>query len=136
MTEAKTFADKYSGAKSINLKSGSLRFFGEWFGKPLENYHTILEINYIELEDCLAITFDDKEILSVWNPYGITCNKKQFKIEKATWLRWAWYKYGCTKTPDNLLFVEFFRFNGVLTGRSNTECFDFSRLQEPAVEIF
>ncbi|HEX8549724.1 MAG TPA: hypothetical protein VF691_22380 [Cytophagaceae bacterium] len=135
MTEALQFIKKYSKRNS-HLKSGSLCFFGVWFGKPLENYHTIKEINYLEIEDCIAITFDEGEILSIWNPRGLICDKDQFKIEKASWMRWVWYPYGSKKTPDNLMFAEFFFENGKIKGRSNANCFDFSTIQGPALQIF
>ena len=135
MTEALQFINKYSKLGN-NIKSGSLCFYGAWFGKPLENYHTIKEINYLEIEDCIAITFDEGEILSIWNPRGLVCEKNQFKIEKASWIRWMWYSYGAKKTPDNQSYAEFFFEEGKLRGRSNTTVFDFSNLQGPAVQIF
>jgi hypothetical protein len=135
MTEASLFFEDNKNHPE-QLKSGSLRFYGTWFGKPLENYHKITKLNYIELEDCLVFEFDEGEILSVWNPQKITPENNRFSIKEASWIRWTWFDYGKDKTPEHLLFIEYFQNKNVTTGRSNVEWFKFENLTLPALEIY
>jgi hypothetical protein len=135
MTEAKKFfEDKKFHPEQ--LKSGSLRFYGTWFGKPLDNYHKTIRLNYIELEDCLVFEFDEGEILSIWNPKQILMENNHFSIREASWVRWTWYDYGKDKTPEHLLFIEYYQNKNTITGRSNVESFKFKNLAIPALEIY
>jgi hypothetical protein len=135
MTEAKQFFED-NKSQPEKLKSGTMRFYGTWFGKPLDNYHKINRLNYIELEDCLVFEFDEGEILSVWNPKKITLENNIFSILDASWVRWTWYDYGKDKTPEHLLFIEYYQNQNKITGRSNVDWYTFENLVLPAVEIY
>lgn len=104
----------------LKLKSGSLRFWGEWFGRPYDNYHNINNLLLFKDENfqVLEIQFGQDEVLSIWNPKGIIIDDKNFIIEDAEKLRWEWYSYGDPKIKDNRYFKEFIKGNEKLVRSS------------------
>ena len=44
-----------------HVHSGTLRFWGAWFGKPHDNFHTIVRANADG--DCLILHFNEEETL-------------------------------------------------------------------------
>lgn len=48
---------------------GTFRIFGEWFGRPYDNYHKISECNY--KDDILKMIFDTGETIKLWQPSHI-----------------------------------------------------------------
>jgi hypothetical protein len=82
-----------------------LRFFGDWFGKPYDNYHIIVSS---EAEgDMLSVGFNENERLTVWNPNGFVTDRKTFRIATAQRVRWEWYLYGRRRIPENLRFLDY-----------------------------
>lgn len=77
---------------NIVTNGGTMCFYGEWFGRPYDNFHKIIKANYEN--DCLNIYFSNGEILSVVNPLGITNEENCFKIEKASKVVWQFNPYG------------------------------------------
>ena len=65
---------------NIVTKGGTMCFYGEWFGRPYDNFHRIIKANYEN--DCLNIYFEKGEILSVFNPIKIINEEKRFEIKK------------------------------------------------------
>lgn len=61
------------------IKSGTLRFFGDWFGRPMDNYHRCMNVSYEN--DTLKFTFDDNYLLFVENPFEIRIEKQHFSIK-------------------------------------------------------
>lgn len=104
-------------ARTINRasrrsKSGSLQFFGEWFGRPWDNNHSIVaaEAN----GNRLRLTFDDDETLDVWDPEELELESDQpFVIRSASRARWEWFSYGEPKTPDNRHYIEYRNGNAI-----------------------
>jgi len=47
-------------------RSGTLRMFGDWFGRPMDNVHNVVGAE----SGCeqLTLTFNNGETLNVWNP--------------------------------------------------------------------
>jgi hypothetical protein len=88
-----------------NIKSGTLRFWGEWFGRPYDNIHTLVRCECAH--DVLRLYFYESEILSVWNPKALTVNRETFQIMDADRVRWEWFSYGRPKITANLYFQEF-----------------------------
>jgi hypothetical protein len=123
--------------KSIpNVKKGSLRFYGEWFGRPHDNTHTLVR-GEVE-NDRLRLFFDQGEILSIWFPRGLSIDKSTFKIKTATRVRWEWYYYGRSQVSSNLYFMEFERSGLGITASSNIDSYQPSlnpTIFHPAVEI-
>jgi hypothetical protein len=88
-----------------NIKSGTLRFWGEWFGRPYDNMHTLVRCEFTH--DVLTLHFNEGEVLSVWNPKALTINRWTFQIADADRVRWEWFYYSRPKTAANLYFEEF-----------------------------
>ncbi len=51
------------------FKGGSLRIFGDWFGRPYDNIHILKTFSFVD--DILTVTFDDDETLIIWK--SISC---------------------------------------------------------------
>lgn len=72
-----------------NIGRGTLRFHGDWFGRPMDNCHVPKSI---EVEDqVLRIGFDDNSVLEVETPSGFEIQNKVTAILRA---RKVIYKYG------------------------------------------
>lgn len=84
---------------------GSLRFWGEWFGRPYDNFHRPVsaELN----GNVLTICFENGERCTVYEPSGIVNEPNDFHIEYASKIVWEWYYYGREKTPENLCRLEY-----------------------------
>lgn len=83
-------------------KSGTLRFFGEWFGRPYDNYHQVTSAHHNLEEDILTIRFKGGETCIINNPRGIVSTHRVFCVEKASAITFSWYLYGSEKVDDNL----------------------------------
>ena len=118
------------------LKSGSLQFYGDWFGKPMDNFHTIIDAD--SNEDIINIYFDEGERLIVYSPSDVSIGHDIFQIKKADKIRWEWYSYGQDKTEDNKYYLEYTCENSQVTGKSNVDWYtpEFNTQAEaPAVKI-
>lgn len=104
MTEAEQIASRILNALP-NIKCGTLRFWGSWFGRPYDNRHQIVDC---EAEgEILLVRFDQSELLSVFSPRDASINEKTFRIDDADRVRWEWFYYGRSKTLENRYFKEF-----------------------------
>jgi hypothetical protein len=106
MTEIESLLAKYKHGKP-DIKTGSLRFFGDSFGRPGDNQHTIVKIDYQAQDDCLIIRFNAGETLFVWQAKGIKADKDNFLIQSANRVRWEWFYYGRPQTPENLYYQQY-----------------------------
>ena len=122
-----------------NVKSGTLRFWGQGFGRPYDNIHTLVSCD--ATDDCLRLRFDLGEVLAVWNPVGVEINATEFRIRCAVAVRWTWYYYGRPQTPENLFYKDYAKKDGGIAFRTNWEqkpgtgTLD-SAATFPAVEMF
>ena len=98
MISLKSIAEKFT-RHEIQLKSGTLRFSGQWFGRPMDNYHRITENRFDEVTNVLEIDFDAGEKLLIWNPVNYSISEQEFTITEATKVRWEWCHYGDTQKP-------------------------------------
>ena len=78
---------------------GSLRLYGEWFGRPNDNYHKILLC--IFKDGILKIKFDAGETIKIWNPNNITFNNNELIIKDSTCVEFLRYYYGKPQTKEN-----------------------------------
>src|ERR1700751_2220433 len=100
------------------VKTGTLRFWGKWFGKPYDNCHRVISCD--ATDDCLRIRFDEGEVLTVWDPVMVEIDARKFRIGNASAVRWTWFYYGRAQTPENLFYEDYvlqedgvaFRTNG------------------------
>ena len=114
-----------------NMKQGSLQFWGEWFGRPYDNIHTIVDAAVIE-DNSLAFTFDQREKLSVWDPKGLYFDKNVFRVKKASKILWQWYYYG--NPPGDFHFIQYEDMgNNILVSAGKVETdFPKKRILDPA----
>ena len=84
--------------------NGSLCVFGDWFGRPMDNYHQL--ISHEEKQHYVRLSFNEGETLEVWEPSGIRFEGKSFVIQQACRVRWEWFYYGRPKLPENRFFIE------------------------------
>jgi len=104
MTDAEIVADRLS-MRLPNIKSGTLRIWGEWFGRPYDNIHTITAA--IAEGDRLVISFDQGETLIIESPNNAAFDQGKFQITTASRVRWEWFSYGRDRLPENLQFLDY-----------------------------
>lgn len=117
------------------VKRGTPRLFGVWFGKPYDNWYTIIGCHVIDSH--LIIYFDNDMLLHVWSPSGVTCNKEIFKIVDADKVRLEWC-LNRQPRPLDACFMELVKRDGALDALPRGEgLFSIFRpsLEEPAVEV-
>jgi hypothetical protein len=120
-----------------HIKAGTLRFFGEWFGRPYDNMHVIKSAEV--KDDCLIVTFDQNEVLSIWNQSGFKINEKEFQIDSASRVIWQWYYYWRPQTSENLYYFDYLFEGNELMAKTNVDFYE-AQLQpnqnESAVKIY
>lgn len=118
-----------------DVHSGTLKFFGAWFGRPMDNVHT--PVSAVDRGGKLEVRFDQNETLEIWEPSGLAVDGRTLRIPKAKKVKWSWYYYGRPQTPENLLFEEFEAIEGRVLVRTNSPfAIGEVRIHEPAVEIY
>jgi hypothetical protein len=119
-----------------HVKSGTLRFWGEWFGRPHDNYHRIVGCECEE--NLLKLHLNEGETLSACSPVGVIVSPTKFKIAKAERVRWEWFYYRRPKVAANLYFEEFVNSPDGIAASTSADWykaeFGASR-SKPAVEI-
>jgi hypothetical protein len=123
--------------------AGTLRFFGDWFGRPRDNIHVLTDVEVVD--DTLVLRFDAGERLRIWHPRGLELRRREYPhptlvIAEASRVRWESYYYGRPQTPENLRFIDYTAGAGRVDRTTNWE----THLQEqstedsslPAVELF
>lgn len=96
------FIDAKELSKIINdlavKPGGTLRFYGEWFGRPYDNYHKILECVF--KDEILYIKFDAGETIKIWNPNNIILNNDELIIKNSTCVEFLRYDYDKQLTKE------------------------------------
>jgi hypothetical protein len=96
--------------KTVNLTikhSGTLRFWGEWFGRPMDNIHVVTEAQFNGERNKLTINFNDNEVCVIFDPENIVSTDTQFYILDAAKIVWQWYSYGHEQSSKNLATMEY-----------------------------
>jgi len=135
MSEAKEIA-AYVLMHLGELKGGSLRIFGDWFGRPHDNLHTIIGAD--SEDNCLIVRFDNCEELRIWEPSGAKIDESNFIIAKAKRVRWEWYYYGRPQLPENRYFLDYVASGETITGDTNVDWYQHpfqTSVTSPAVEL-
>jgi hypothetical protein len=92
VTEAEKLADRIRQTLP-RVRSGTLRFSGQWFGRPHDNVHTVVSSE--AAGECFRVAFNEGETLPVWSPRGATIDEATFRIDDAARVRWE-----CTITAS------------------------------------
>jgi len=87
-----------------HLKTGTLRFWGHWFGRPYDNIHRIIGVR--AQDDTLVMTFEEGETLQVWTPVPGIVSREAFSISGADRVRWEWFSYGHPHSPEYWRFMD------------------------------
>lgn len=115
-------------------RSGTLRMFGDWFGRPMDNVHRVTDAKGDA--DRLILSFNNAEKLTVWNPSGYSTIGYTIRIADADQVRWEWYYYGRDHAPENLLFHDYRKLDGqIIVARSHGGDNPGASIHEPAVEL-
>ncbi len=84
----------------LKVKGGGLCIWGEWFGRPHDNFHIVDTVRWEKNE--IILRFEEGEALYISNPMGIINEKEQLIIRDARRILWVWYYYGREHTYDNM----------------------------------
>jgi hypothetical protein len=87
------------------IKSGSLRIWGQWFGRPYDNVHTISGAKAVD--DALVLSFHGGETLTIYKPERSVFDNDVFRVALASRVRWEWYYYGRSRSPENLYYLDY-----------------------------
>jgi hypothetical protein len=85
MNEAQQAADQIRAANP-NVKSGTLRFRGHWFGRPYDNYHRLVGCD--SEFDVLKLYFNEGEVLSQIGIAGndrVRCAIQRHVLDSHVW---------------------------------------------------
>jgi hypothetical protein len=87
------------------LRSGSLCFWGVWFGKPYDNIHRIVGAD--SSGDTAVIYFDHAESLTIDAPKNWSLDAGSLLIRRADRVRLQWFYYGRLPSRETLQFEEY-----------------------------
>ena len=135
MSDVERLAERINTQAAV-LKHGSLRFWGEWFGRPLDNDHRVVSCD-VE-ENALRVRFNEGEILRVWSPRNAIVSPDTFKIMDADRVRWEWFYYGRPQIAANLHFMDFSKTEAAIAASTNANWAPLNlkpSAEHPAVEI-
>src|SRR5882724_662530 len=135
MSQAQEIAERIQ-RRLGGLKAGTLKIFGDWFGRPHDNVHTIVSVK--SDGECLIVGFNEGEELKVWNPSQTTIDDDTFEIGKAERVRWEWFFYGRSKIAENRYFLEYKGSGNTIRGETNVDWYKPSFATSPvspAVEL-
>ena len=136
------FVEKYQTKKG-QVKGGTLCFWGHWFGRPYDNFHTIVSVDFDNQNENLKLRFSEGETLIITKAeeikelIGNEPSTNRLQILKAEKVYWEWNSYGELATTENLLYYEFKRVGQQILVETNSKRYpkDFADLDilKPAV---
>ena len=75
--------------RSSGAGNGTVRIFGEWFGRPYDNWHRLTEVRHGASE--LELLFKEGERLLIISPHGLHVDEFVLRISRASHVRWEWF---------------------------------------------
>lgn len=87
------------------LQSGSLSFWGGWFGRPHDNFHRIVGAE--AFEDTTVVYFDQAETLVIDAPRDWSLDGGTLLVRGADRVRFQWFYYGRLPSRETLQFNEY-----------------------------
>ena len=141
MDESKQLLKQLSGHFPVRL--GTLKVYGDWFGRPMDNVHTAVGGELNDAGD-LVLQFDEGERLIISDPRGCSFELAsgrgaRLRIERASRVRWEWYYYGRPRAPENLFVEEHWISGNEVLATSTANWYEpkfAPSLVEPAVEFW
>src|SRR5699024_5377090 len=93
---------------------GTMRFYGDWFGRPYDNYHKIVTCKFFD--GILYITFNTGQQLKIYNPDEIEMNEKELIIHQSECVEFFRHPIESTRTEGNWIVDRY--GTGKMTGNS------------------
>jgi hypothetical protein len=90
-------------------KGGSLSFWGDWFGQPMDNHHTATKVHFDQATQVLTIVFDSKITCVIHNPTGIVSTEREFSIADASLISLSFMTqmFGYPQIPEQPYSIEY-----------------------------
>ena len=121
------------------FKGGTLRIYGDWFGKPHDNYHTLKSAEFNIQQNRLTLFFNEGEKLEVYNPRNILEASTFLKVIDADRIKLTWYYYGKAQDKENQYYLDYKVNNNKILTETDVDwykpVFDVS-LGKPALMIY
>lgn len=102
------------------INGGNLSFWGEYFGRPHDNFHRIETVRWEK--DRILIHFTEGESLYVTDPIGILNNEHEFAIQNATKVLWVRYCYGKERSYENMFVRQYEKDDNGMIIRAEGKC--------------
>ena len=87
--------------------SGTLRFWGDWFGRPMDNLHILTDSVFSDENDTLTLYFGSGEICTIYCPVGIVLNETEYYVSDASKVVWQYYPASGNHNPGNQITIEY-----------------------------
>lgn len=91
--------------EKLKIDGGSLCIWGEWFGRPHDNYHAVESVRWEK--DEIQINFQEGESLFIYKPEKILNGKKKLVIGNAQKVLWVWNAYGRAQVYENMFVRQY-----------------------------
>jgi|SRR5271163_2969304 len=116
MNEAEKICNEIQSALP-NIRPGTLRFWGMWFGKPFDNERRLVACEHEN--GALRLRFHLDEQLSIWSPAGLELDNSELRINDADRVLWEWPEYGRPKDDRGFYFWDLVRTPKAIISNTN-----------------
>ncbi len=121
------------------FQGGTIRIYGDWFGKPYGNYHEINSATYDQIEKLLTLYFKEGEKLQIYNPKHLFEARTFLKIIQADSIKMTWFYKGSTHSEAKQYYIDYGNENKKITTKTNVDYYkpilDIA-LGDPALMIY
>lgn len=125
--------------KENTCKGGTIRIFGDWLGRPYDNYHELNTAQFDQTLNLLTLHFTKGEQLEIYNPEHIFEASTFLKIVKADSIKLTFFDPNKTQTKENQYLRDYRLNDKKITTKASPNwykpTFDVS-LGEPALMIY
>jgi len=136
VTAAERIADEIRRRLPQIKHAGTLTFFGDWFGKPMDNIHTLVGVD--AEGDRLVLHFDQRETLEIDDPTTLVADQRTFAMRDASRVCWRWFYYGRPRTPENQYMIEYTKLPSGIDVVDTTDWYEPHHTPDPtaaAIEL-